>query len=190
MGDRRKGSDRRVRNEGTAKGPAKGPATVTGTSVGEWTILAHPLFLSQIERLVLAAESEQPGSGPNTKLLGHVLDLAFKKIPADPANPAFRHGGTLGEDRKNWFRGKTGNGRYRLFYRFQSSAKIIVLVWVNDADSLRTYGSNTDAYVTFARMLDSGNPPDDWDALVRAASEKSAAKRLAAVSKRAGPKPK
>ncbi|HEY4305342.1 MAG TPA: type II toxin-antitoxin system YhaV family toxin [Gemmatimonadaceae bacterium] len=148
-------------------------------------MLAHPLFLSQIERLVLAAESERSTQGPNTKLLGHLLDLAFTKIPADPAKPAFRHGGTLSGDRKNWFREKKGNGRYRLFYRFQSSAKIIVLVWVNDADSLRTYGSNADAYATFARMLDSGNPPDDWDALVHTASEKSAAKRLVAVSKRA-----
>lgn len=53
--------------------------------------------------LTIAAESEQSNQGPNTKLLAHLIDLAFEKAPADPGNPAFRHGGTLGEDRKTWF---------------------------------------------------------------------------------------
>jgi toxin YhaV len=93
-----------------------------------WTIIAHPLFLEQIEKLVSATEAERAGSagqaGPNAKLLAHLLDLAFDKVPRDPGNPAYRHGGTLGEDRKHWFRARTGNGRYRLFYRFQSAARI------------------------------------------------------------------
>jgi toxin YhaV len=153
-----------------------------------WIILAHPLFLTQIERLVAAAKAERPANGPNTELLAHLLDLAFDKIPADPGNPAFRQAGALGNNRKYWFRAKTGNGRYRLFYRFQSSARIIVYAWVNDENSLRTYGSTTDAYATFARMLDDDNPPGDWDALVRAASTKPASQRLAVLSKRRVPK--
>jgi toxin YhaV len=113
--------------------------------------------------------------------------LALEKIPQDPANPAYRHGGTLGEDRRHWFRAKTGNGRYRLFYRFQSSARIIVLVWVNDEGSLRTYGSRTDAYAVFAGMLDQGNPPDSWDSLIAAAREpdtQEAWERVASARKR------
>jgi toxin YhaV len=39
---------------------------------------------------------------------------------------------TLGENRKHWFRAKTGNDRYRLFYRFQSSARIIVYAFLTD----------------------------------------------------------
>ncbi|WP_448228818.1 type II toxin-antitoxin system YhaV family toxin [Pseudoxanthomonas mexicana] len=31
--------------------------------------------------------------------------------------------------------------------------------------TLRAYGSRTDAYVTFKKMLESGRPPDDWKAL-------------------------
>ena len=45
-------------------------------------------------------------------------------------------------------------------------AKIIIFAWVNDRDSLRTYGSKSDAYAVFKAMLDKGNPPDDWEALV------------------------
>lgn len=157
-----------------------------------WTILAHPLFLAQLEKLVVAAEGEAPdpmgNSGPNAKLLAHLLDLAFDKVPRDPGNPAYRHGGTLGDDRKNWFRAKTGNGRYRLFYRFQSSARLIVYVWVNDESSLRTYGSRTDAYAVFARMLDAGNPPDDWDALVASASDPANEARLRILTGRKSPR--
>ena len=40
---------------------------------------------------------------------------------------------------------------------------------MNDENSLRAYGSRTDAYATFKRMLDGGNPPDDFDALMKEA---------------------
>ena len=190
MGDRRKGVGRREKTERMAKAASSALRTSAGVEVAGWTILAHPLFLAQMEKLVVAAESEQSSQRPNTRLLAHLLDLAFDKVPADPGNPMFRHGGTLGAERKNWFRAKTGNGRYRLFYRFQSSAKIIVYAWVNDEESLRTYGSKTDAYATFARMLDGGNPPNDWDSLIGAASKKSAAQRLVALSKRSNRKRK
>jgi toxin YhaV len=135
-----------------------------------------------MERLVSVVEKERtskpnaPLSG-NAKLLGHLLDLAFVKIPRDPGNAAYRHGGTLA-DRRHWFRGKTGGGRYRLFYRYDSRARIIIYAWVNDEDSLRTYGSKSDAYAVFANMLDSGNPPDTWEALLEAASAQNSLKRL------------
>jgi toxin YhaV len=191
MADRRKDSDRRKkerRHKGTAAVVAARAKTGAGVEAFGWTILAHPLFLEQIERLVAAAEAEASGRtrlpGPNAKLLAHLLDLAFDKIPRDPGNTAFRQGGTLGDDRKHWFRGKTGNGRYRLFYRFQSRARIIVYAWVNDENSLRTYGSSTDAYAVFAKMLSEGNPPDDFDSLVAAASSRSMTDRLDSVAKR------
>lgn len=189
MGDRRKGRDRRKEDRRRRESPVPIPSgRDSGVEAFGWMILAHPLFLDQIERLVEAAEAEGGEEGPNTKLLAHLLDLAFDKIPRDPGNSAFRHGGTLGGDKKNWFRAKTGNGRYRLFFRFHSPSKIIVLAWVNDADSLRTYGSKSDAYAVFASMLDSGNPPSDWEKLVKASS--GTGKRLERVDQRPRPKRK
>ncbi|HEY9516193.1 MAG TPA: type II toxin-antitoxin system YhaV family toxin [Gemmatimonadaceae bacterium] len=193
MTDRRKRSARgtKARKGGQPEKAARSASRRgSGVEVLGWTILAHPLFLAQLEKLVVAAEREAPdsvgGSGPNAKLLAHLLDLAFDKIPRDPGSPVYRHGGTLGDDRKNWFRAKTGNGRYRLFYRFQSSARLIVYAWVNDESSLRTYGSRTDAYSVFARMLDAGNPPDDWDILVASASDPANEARLQALTDRKG----
>lgn len=119
-------------------------------------------------------------------MLAHLLDLAFDKIPRDPANARYRQGSTLGGGRQHWFRGKTGNGRYRLFYRYQTSARIIVYAWVNDEQTLRTRGSSSDAYAVFARMLNKGNPPDDWDSLVAAASGKKEVARTQSILKRPG----
>ena len=49
-----------------------------------------------------------------------------------------------------------------LFFRFHQESKIIVYAWVNDENTKRAYGSDTDAYQVFRRMLKNGNSPDDW----------------------------
>ena len=58
----------------------------------------------------------------------------------------------------------------------------LIFAWVNDENSLRTYGSKTDAYKVFKGMLDDGNPPDDWDALHKEASDAKAVARLEKAS--------
>lgn len=149
-----------------------------------WTIFAHPLLLDQLERATAAVEkaaAADPGGYRRTaqaKLLAMIRTLIFETIPADPARPEYRQGSTLGSARKHWFRAKFGNGRFRLFFRYDSKAKVIVFAWVNDRDTLRSYGSKTDAYRVFKGMLDTGHPPDDWPALLAAASAQSAVGRL------------
>ena len=158
--------------------------------VNGWSIAAHPLFLGQLERLTAAVESaktkdpENYKSTANAKLLAALEDLVFRTIPDDPARPIYRQGGTLGGNRKHWFRAKFGGQRFRLFFRFSSEAKIIIFAWVNDQNTLRTYGSKTDAYAVFKGMLDDGNPPDDWAALLKAASGREAQKRMAVAQDR------
>jgi len=147
------------------------------TIVNGWTLYAHPLFLGQLERLtdVVAKKAEKDPKGykssADAKLLAALRKLVFEVVPVDPARPEFRQGGTLGGTRKHWFRTKFGGGRFRLFFRYSTSAKIIIYAWVNDRDTLRTYGAKSDAYAVFAKMLDSGNPPEDWAALIAASAE-------------------
>ena len=144
------------------------------TTVNGWALYGHPLFLGQLEKLTSAAEkakAENPqiyATSANAKLLAQLQRLMFELIPIDPSRPEFRQGGTLGNNRKHWFRAKCGGGRFRLFFRYSSSAKIIIVAWVNDSETLRTYGSKSDAYAVFAKMLDTGNPPEDWAALMQA----------------------
>ena len=143
-------------------------------SANGWTLLPHPKFLVQVAKLkvrVASARTADPTGyerGPDAKLLRAILTLIYEVIPTDPCAKPFRQGDTLGKGRKHWFRAKFGNGRYRLFFQFNSAAKIIIYAWVNDAESLRTYGSKTDAYVVFRSMLAGGNPPDAWEDLTKA----------------------
>lgn len=142
-------------------------------TVNGWLILAHPLLISQLEKLTAAVEREReknPDSierHANFKLLSALRYLIFEKVPTDPTLPEYRQGNTLGDGRKHWFRAKFGNQRFRLFFRYSRTEKTIIFAWVNDAETLRSYGSRTDAYAVFRRMLDEGNPPESWDALMR-----------------------
>jgi toxin YhaV len=146
------------------------------TIINGWTLYAHTLFTDQLDRLTAAVEKAKRKdpktyqSTANAKLLAQLNRLAFETIPVDPARPEFRQGGTLGPSRKHWFRAKFGGGRFRLFFRYSSSAKIIVYAWVNDNETLRTYGAKSDAYAVFKAMLDRGNPPEDWAELLTSSS--------------------
>lgn len=118
----------------------------TGIVVRGWTIYAHPLFLDQLTKLVAAVEEAKraPPDGytstANYKLLAAIAKLAFHDIPEDPTRSVYRQGDTLGGSNKHWFRAKFGNGRYRPFLRFDT---ILVYAWVNDQESLRSYGKKT-----------------------------------------------
>lgn len=134
--------------------------------INGWTIFAHPLFLNQFEKLLMQVENlrrkypEDYKKKNATKRLAAIVKLAFDVIPQDPTCRDYRQGTTLGDEYKHWFRAKFFQ-QYRLFFRYHQESKIIVFVWVNDENSKRAYGSNTDAYGVFKKMLESGNPPDD-----------------------------
>ena len=163
--------------------------------VGGWTIFAHPLLLDQLERATAAVETAKaadPESYRGTaqaKLLAVLHTLLFDTIPADPTRPEYRQGQTLGKARKHWFRAKFGNGRFRLFFRYDSTVKLIIFAWVNDERTLRTYGSTTDAYRVFKGMLDKGNPPDDWKGLLATASAGTVVERLERTKPKERPVP-
>ncbi|HMK88511.1 MAG TPA: type II toxin-antitoxin system YhaV family toxin [Methylocystis sp.] len=153
--------------------------------INGWAIYAHPLFLDQIETLVEEVE-EASKQNPSTykkkratKLLAAILKVAFEDIPSDPRRAVYRQGATLGDEYKHWFRAKFLQ-QFRLFFRYRETrtAKVIVLAWVNDEETLRAYGKANDAYAVFRKMLKNGRPPDDWTALLAAASEESARHRL------------
>lgn len=159
--------------------------------INGWTIYAHSLFLDQLEAMIEAVEKARKKDPAKykkkraAKLLAAVLKVAFEDIPSDPTRDAYRHGGTLGEEYKHWFRAKFLQ-QFRLFFRYQQSAdtRIIVLAWVNDDSTLRAYESANDAYAVFRKMLDRGNPPDTWNALLTAASTAGAKRRLSRATRR------
>lgn len=138
--------------------------------VNGWTLFAHPLFVEQYESLTYKVEklkAKDPTGFTKknaTKRLAAIHKLAIEVIPQDPTKPEYRQGTTLGDNNKHWFRAKFFQ-QYRLFFRYHQGSKIIVYAWANDEKTLRSYESKNDAYKVFSKMLASGNPPDDWDAL-------------------------
>lgn len=150
--------------------PAPQPLVVNG-----WHIYLHAQFLDQYEGLLdrveqlRQADREQYKKKKEAKLLAAITHLIFQTIPEDPSRPEYRQGDTLGNQYTNWFRAKLFQ-QYRLFFRYDTRAKVIIYAWINDDENLRAYGSKTDAYKTFAKMLKDGNPPPDWNALMTEAA--------------------
>ena len=95
--------------------------------------------------------------------VGRVRRLVFETIRKTPPGRTT----AKAEHRKHWFRAKFGAGRLRLIFRYSTRAKIIVFAWVNDETTLRSYGARSDAYAVFRKMLDKGDPPEDWAACSR-----------------------
>lgn len=152
-----------------------------------WHLHAHPLFLDQLERLLAAVErakrSDPQGwqGKADARLLAALRMLVLERIPRDPLAPEFRQGNTLGREHRHWFRAKFGGNRFRLFFRADSQARVIVYAWVNDRDTLRKAGAGTDPYAVFARMLAGGYPPNDWPVLLAAAQASEAERRFGAI---------
>ena len=128
-------------------------------------------FSRQFEKLVREvqrlAHDDPDGyrSHPQAKLLASVVRLVARDIPRDPGHREYLQGKTLGRDHAGWRRAKFQE-RYRLFFRFRSSDRILVYAWVNTDSGLRKAGDRNDPYAVFRRMLDRGSPPHDFDDLV------------------------
>ncbi len=145
-----------------------------------WQLYYFKLFkaaLDDLEQAVTNLARQQPidyKSHPKTRLLASVYKCITLLVPANPDDPDFRLGKTLGKQYTNWRRVKKGMpDRYRLFFRFASSpVPLIVYVWFNDDDTLRKANSKTDVYEAFKRMLMRGEVPSSIDDLL-AESEKA-----------------
>ena len=141
-----------------------------------WTLLFHDCVIEQMQKLYAAAQHAEQNdpigfaSHANVKLFRALSQLVLEVVPDEPARDEYRQGNTLGPEYRHWRRAKIGR-RFRLFFRYDSRAKVIVYAWVNDEQTLRASGSKSDPYAVFEKMLGRGNPPDDWDALVTASRQ-------------------
>lgn len=136
-----------------------------------WNLLFHECLQEQLQKLQSAADRARQQdpigchSNANVRLFNSLSKLIFDAVPSDPNREEYRQGNTMGAAFRHWRRAKIGR-RFRLFFRFDSRARIIIFAWVNDEHTLRSSGSKNDPYAVFQRMLDRGNPPDDWAKLI------------------------
>ncbi len=136
-----------------------------------WDTYFHPAFAEVFQRLVKDVDKiceKNPSSfqsHPKSKFLKKLKDLIFKEIPQDPNNKNYFLGNTLGQENKHWRRAKLFK-RFRLFFQFNTTRKVIIYAWLNDENTKRKEGSKNDPYSIFKKRLAKGCPPDNWKDLL------------------------
>ena len=141
-----------------------------------WTLLFHDCLIDQLRKLhnavVRARRSDPAGfaANANVKLFHALSRLMLEVVPQDPSRNEYRQGSTLGPRYRHWRRARIGR-RFRLFFRYDARAKVIVYAWVVDRSTLRSSGSGTDPYTVFSKLLARGSPPDDWASLMTASRQ-------------------
>ena len=141
-----------------------------------WRLLFYTELSKQLAKLENAADrarrKDPQGftSNANVKLLQAVDRAMSEIIPQDPSRAEYRQGNTLGRGYRHWRRAKIGR-RFRLFFRYDAKARVIVYAWMNDQRTLRSARSKRDPYAVFAKMLTQGNPPNDWASLIERSTQ-------------------
>jgi toxin YhaV len=145
--------------------------------VNGWQLFQYKLFTAQLDKLVAEVkklQQSQPATykdHPKTKRLARIRQLMLEEIPADPSHERWKQGNTLGTEFRLWKRAKFGQNRFRLFFRYDGSKKVIIYAWVNDENTLRKEGDKNDPYVLFSKNLKRGDPPEDLAQLLKLCAE-------------------
>jgi toxin YhaV len=153
------------------RAPARRPPPEPPLVIEGWTLYVYPAFAERwraLREAVSRRREQDPEGYRNSevaKFLQALRRVVLQEIPRDPSDERFQQGNTLGKAHRHWRRAKFLQ-RFRLFFRFHSKARIIVLVWLNDENSMRKAGSKTDPYQMFRDMLERGRPPENWDDLL------------------------
>ncbi len=109
-------------------------------------MLFQEMMLGQVRNLAdafnRARHADPTGfrSNANVRVLASVAKLVLQIVPQNPGHTDYRIGNTMGANYRHWSRARFGQ-RFRIFFRYDSAAKIIVFAWVNDENTLRAKGS-------------------------------------------------
>ncbi|MDE0305801.1 MAG: type II toxin-antitoxin system YhaV family toxin [Albidovulum sp.] len=141
-----------------------------------WTLPFRNCVIDQLRKLhqtVERARRRGPAGFASTASvqLFHALSRQMREtVPQDPSRKERLQGSALGTRDRQRRCAKIAR-RFRLYFRYDARAKMIVYAWVKDQSTLRSSGSRTDPYAVFTRMLAQGNPPDDWATLMTASRQ-------------------
>lgn len=102
-----------------------------------WTLLFHEGLIEQLHTVqagaVQASESEPQrlDGNANAKLFQALSHWVMDAVPGDPSRDAFRHCNIAEPAHSNWRCAKIGR-RFRLFFRYDARAKVIVFAALKD----------------------------------------------------------
>lgn len=141
-----------------------------------WMLLFHACAVGQLQTLHAAVQRSRQNdpagfeSNANVKLFRALSQLILEGVPGDPAREEYRQGNSLGQAHRHWRWARIGR-HFRLFFRYDSKARVIVYAWVNDMRTLRAPGSQSDPDAMFEKTLGQGNPSDDGNVLLVASQQ-------------------
>ena len=143
-----------------------------------WKVYYFEIFYTQYTRLiseVLEIKKQDPQnykSHRKTKLLARVRSVIRDQISVDPMSRIFNLGSYLPKQYRAYKRAKSGlPNRYRLFFRYKQEDGKIIIIWMNNEDTLRKKGDKNDVYNFFLKMLEAGNVPSQWKTLASQSKE-------------------
>lgn len=145
---------------------------------GSWKVLYFTIFHEQYTELVKEVfdlrqkDPDNYKTHPKTKLLAKIRDVIRNRISIDPKSKEFHLGDTFPEKYRFYKRAKSGlPDRYRLFFRYKSKDRKIIILWMNSDKTLRKQSSKSDPYVVFLKMLRSEKIPPNWKQLISESKE-------------------
>jgi toxin YhaV len=106
-----------------------------------WTLLFHEGLIEQLRKVQAAAlhasdsELQRLDGNANATLFQALSHWVMDAVPGDPSRDAFRHCNIAEPAHSNWRCAKIG-GRFRLFFRYDARAKVIVFAALQDWTAL------------------------------------------------------
>lgn len=134
------------------------------TIKNSYVLKTHEIFFqrtvelnNEVKALRRKLSGEKLKQHETVKLANRVYKATLETIPENPDHPAYRLKGDL----KKYRRYKQGLGRYRLFFAFSNTPKLILYLYLNDRASLRKEGDKNDPYERFRNFVRQGRVSHD-----------------------------
>ncbi len=132
-----------------------------------YLIMFHQFFVNRVlslfekvKRLHVALPFDEYKKHTSVKLLSRITKAYAENIPQNPNHPDYYLRGALSKFRRY----KRRLQRYRMMFCFANNPPVIVYLYINNEDHLRSDGSQRDPYKEFTALVKKGvfstNPND------------------------------
>ncbi len=129
-----------------------------------YLLKAHEIFFQRtvafndaVKALSEKLSHEELRAHDTVKLAKRVYTATLETIPQNPNDPDYYLRGDL----KQYRRYKRGLDRYRLFFAFSMTPRIILYLYLNDRTTLRKEGDKRDPYEIFKGFVRQGRVSHD-----------------------------